>query len=62
LKAGGQGLNLNMANRVIIADMWWNSAVEQQAFCRVFRIGQQKETYFIRVMVENSIDERIKFI
>ncbi len=30
LKSGGVGLNLTMANRVIVVDLWWNSAVEQQ--------------------------------
>ena len=30
LKAGGQGLNLTMANRVIILEPWWNDSVEQQ--------------------------------
>ncbi|KAK3684392.1 hypothetical protein LTR37_020327 [Vermiconidia calcicola] len=56
LKAGGLGLNVTAASRVIMIDPWWNQAVEQQAFCRVFRIGQQKETRMTRVVVKNSID------
>jgi hypothetical protein len=30
LKAGGQGLNLAFASRVICVDLWWNNSVEQQ--------------------------------
>lgn len=56
LRSGGLGLNLTMASRVIIIDSWWNSAVEMQAFCRVFRIGQQKETRMARFVIKNSID------
>ncbi|KAK6392827.1 hypothetical protein LTR65_002908 [Meristemomyces frigidus] len=56
LQCGGLGLNLTMASRVICLDPWWNSAVEQQAFCRVFRIGQQKETRMTRFVVKNTID------
>ena len=29
------------------------------AFCRVFRIGQQKETKMLRLCVQNSIDEHL---
>lgn len=43
LKAGGVGLNLTAGNRVIIIDLWWNQFVETQAFCRVYRIGQERE-------------------
>ncbi|KAM3424545.1 hypothetical protein BST61_g6541 [Cercospora zeina] len=56
LRCGGLGLNLTMAQHVILIDPWWNSAVEQQAFCRVFRIGQEKETRMTRFVVENTID------
>ncbi|KAK4619062.1 DNA repair protein RAD5 [Fulvia fulva] len=56
LKCGGLGLNLTMASRVICMDPWWNNAVEQQAFCRVFRIGQTKETRMTRFIIKNSID------
>ncbi|KAI9852139.1 MAG: hypothetical protein M1838_001763 [Thelocarpon superellum] len=59
LKCGGQGLNLNVANRVFSVDLWWNHSVELQAFGRVFRIGQLKETYFTRVVVKNSVDDRM---
>jgi SNF2 family DNA or RNA helicase len=54
LKCGGLGLNLTMASRVICIEPWWNSAVEQQAFCRVFRIGQQKETRMSRFVIKSK--------
>lgn len=59
LKCGGIGLNLTMASRVITLDPWWNASIEEQAFCRVYRIGQQKETQFARLVVKNTIDEAI---
>ncbi|KAM0717592.1 hypothetical protein Q7P37_007444 [Cladosporium fusiforme] len=59
LKAGGIGLNLTAANKVITIDPWWNASIEQQAFCRVYRIGQEKETQMARLVVRNSIDEAI---
>lgn len=33
--------------------------MEQQAFCRVFRIGQKKETRMTRLCVKNTIDAAI---
>ena len=30
LRAGGTGLNLTMATKCILVDLWWNEAVEQQ--------------------------------
>lgn len=59
LKCGGVGLNLTMASKVICIDLWFNSCVEQQAFCRVFRIGQEFETYITRFVVENSADGKL---
>ncbi|KAF2273008.1 uncharacterized protein EI97DRAFT_425181 [Westerdykella ornata] len=59
LRCGGLGLNLTMASRVIMVDPWWNSAAEQQAFCRVFRIGQANPTFMTRFCVRNTVDERI---
>ena len=48
-----------MAQKVISIDPWWNEAVEQHAFGRVFRIGQKSETAMTRFVVENSVDQRI---
>lgn len=53
------GLNLTMASRVIMVDPWWNEASEQQAFCRVFRIGQKEETFMSRLCVKNTVDSKL---
>jgi SNF2 family DNA or RNA helicase len=57
LKAGGVGLNLTMASKVIILDLWFNSSVEAQAYCRAFRIGQESVVDVLRFVVKDSIDE-----
>ncbi|KAI3553295.1 SNF2 family domain-containing protein [Colletotrichum abscissum] len=59
LRAGGQALNLTRANRVILMELWWNHAQEQQAYARVFRYGQDKETHFARFIVQTPIEDRI---
>ena len=59
LKAGGVGLNLTAASRVIIIDLWWNESVETQAFCRVFRIGQTRDVELRRFVVKGSVDTDI---
>jgi SNF2 family DNA or RNA helicase len=33
--------------------------VEQQAFCRVFRIGQHKETHMARLVIKGTVDAAI---
>src|SRR5690625_2016382 len=43
LKAGGTGLNLTGADTVILYDLWWNPAVEDQATGRAHRFGQKKD-------------------
>ena len=59
LKAGGVGLNLTKASRVVIMDPWWNPAVEQQAIERVYRIGQLKEVTAVRLICSNTVEERM---
>ena len=59
MKAGGVGLNLVAANRVIIIDLWWNQSVETQAWCRVFRIGQKRDVEIARFVVKDSVDTDI---
>lgn len=59
LKAGGVGLNLTMASKVIIVDLWWNESVEAQAFCRCYRIGQNRDVEITRFVVKDTIDDDI---
>jgi SWI/SNF-related matrix-associated actin-dependent regulator of chromatin subfamily A3 len=53
------GLNLVAANQVIMADSWWAPAIEDQAVDRVHRLGQKRETKVFRLVVEDSVEERV---
>ena len=59
LKAGGTGLNLTAANRVIHFDLWYNPAVEDQATDRAFRIGQTKNVFVHRLICSGTFEEKI---
>ena len=59
LKAGGVGLNLTEADTVIHYDPWWNPAAENQATDRAHRIGQEKAVFVYKLVVENSVEEKI---
>lgn len=60
LKAGGTGLNLTGADTVIHYDPWWNPAVEAQATDRAHRIGQSRVVTSIRLVVADSVEERVQ--
>ena len=59
LKAGGVGLNLVGAEVVIHLDPWWNIAAMDQATDRAHRIGQKKNVEVIKLVCENSIEQRV---
>jgi SNF2 family DNA or RNA helicase len=59
LKAGGLGLNLTAASRVIHFDLWYNPAVEQQATDRAFRIGQTRNVFVHRFVTKGTFEEKI---
>ena len=59
LKAGGTGLNLTAADYVIILDPWWNPAVEDQAADSAHRMGQLRPVTVYRLIMKNSIEEKI---
>jgi SNF2 family DNA or RNA helicase len=60
LKAGGFGLNLTAASYVVLFDPWWNPAVENQAIDRTHRIGQQRKVIAYRLLIKDSIEEKIR--
>jgi SNF2 family DNA or RNA helicase len=59
LKAGGFGLNLTVADYVVIADPWWNPAAEDQASGRAHRIGQQRPVTVYRLVHKGTLEEKI---
>ena len=59
LRAGGTGLNLTAASRVVHYDRWWNPAVEDQATDRAWRIGQQRSVFVHKLVCQGTIEERV---
>lgn len=59
LRAGGTGLNLTAADIVIHFDHWWNIAVQNQATDRAHRIGQKNVVTVYRLIMQDTIEERI---
>lgn len=60
LKASGTGLNLTGADVVIHFDPWWNSAAQNQATDRAHRIGQTKTVTVYKLIIKNTIEEKIQ--
>lgn len=59
LRAGGTGLNLTGAQTVIHFDPWWNMSAQNQATDRAYRIGQQKNVQVLKLVMKDSIEEKI---
>lgn len=59
LKVGGVGLNLTQADYVFIFDPWWNKAAEDQAIDRAHRIGQKNRVFSYKMIVKESIEEKM---
>ncbi|KAI0513038.1 hypothetical protein F5B22DRAFT_284236 [Xylaria bambusicola] len=59
LRCGNAGLNLYAATRVIMLDPFWNPSVEDQAIKRAHRLGQTKPVVAYRILVEETVEDRI---
>ena len=59
-KAGGVGLNIHGANRVVLFDSKWNPVDEQQAVGRAYRLGQQKPVMVYHLKLAGSLEETLQ--
>ncbi|KAF8257773.1 P-loop containing nucleoside triphosphate hydrolase protein, partial [Lactarius quietus] len=51
-KAGSTGLNLTACNNVILVDMWWNPALEDQAFDMAHRLEQTRDVHIYKLTIQ----------
>ncbi|KAL1302807.1 hypothetical protein AAFC00_003145 [Neodothiora populina] len=58
-KAGGVGINLIGASRLILYDIDWNPAVDLQAMARIHRDGQKRPCYIYRFITKGALEEKI---
>jgi hypothetical protein len=58
-RAGGVGLNMFGANRVVIFDFLFNPMWEEQAVGRAYRLGQKKPVYVYRFVAGGTFEELI---
>ncbi|KAJ0296578.1 hypothetical protein COL5a_003007 [Colletotrichum fioriniae] len=56
-KAGGVGLNITSANKVVIVDPHWNPSYDLQAQDRAYRIGQVRDVDVFRLVSTGTIEE-----
>jgi hypothetical protein len=58
-KAGGVGITLTGADRVILFDPSWNPSEDDQAIGRAYRIGQAREVTVFRMITAGTVEEKM---
>ena len=58
-KAGGVGLNIVAANKMVMLDLDWNPSNDAQVMGRIYRKGQNKPVYIYRLISTGTVEEKI---
>ena len=58
-RAGGVGLNITGASRVVMIEPAWNPAIDSQSIARSWRFGQTRSVFVYRLFLSGSIEEVI---
>ncbi|MCJ1284854.1 helicase [Xylographa opegraphella] len=58
-KAGGLGINLIGASRLVLFDVDWNPSIDAQAMARIHRDGQKRPCVIYRFLMAGGLDEKI---
>lgn len=58
-KAGGTGLNLIGANRMVLFEVDWNPSNDLQVMGRIWREGQKRPVFIYRLLSANTMEERV---
>lgn len=58
-KAGGMGINLPGASRLVLFDVDWNPAIDEQAVARIHRQGQKRPCKIYRFLIKGGLEEKI---
>lgn len=56
-RAGGVGLNITSANKVVVVDPNWNPSYDLQAQDRAYRIGQARDVEVFRLVSQGTLEE-----
>ncbi|RFU29395.1 hypothetical protein B7463_g6915, partial [Scytalidium lignicola] len=59
ITSGGTGLDLTTASRAYIMEPQWNPMIEEQAICRIYRMGQKRPVKIIRYRIRDSFEEKV---
>lgn len=57
--AAGEGLNIQVANHVVLMDSCWNPCPDEQVICRAYRYGQTKSVFVYRLVGCGTLEERV---
>ncbi|CAO3593304.1 unnamed protein product [Absidia cylindrospora] len=58
-KAGGIGVNITGANRMILVDSDWNPSHDEQSIGRIYRFGQTKHIFIYRLLSYSTVESII---